>query len=196
MYKSALVWIDDVIVYAPSISGFLAALRKFFEVLRATNLTLSAAKSKVFESQTKWRGHLISGSGVRHDLERTNALRRLPLQATAADLQYLLCATNRLRESVIDYARVAEPLFRKLEASVGDCARRKSKLKNVTITWTDQEREEYSQFVGKICWSVPLALPSDDVEVCVFTDASDEGWAVVVTQVVAWSKNIPVHEEE
>ncbi|TYZ69491.1 hypothetical protein PybrP1_001835 [[Pythium] brassicae (nom. inval.)] len=160
LYQSVLVWIDDVILFARSPAEFLTALRQFFSLLRESNLKLNAAKSTF----------------------RIDSLMKLPLPNTAADLQYLLCASNWLRDSIVDYARYAAPLQLKLEEATQGRGRKKAQLKNVTLTWNEEDRVAYEDLLARLNMSVPLAFPEPSSEVYLFTDASDAGWAVVVTQ--------------
>lgn len=46
---SELVWVDDVILFAPTVEDFLVTLRAFFEIVRDANFKLNMAKSSLFE---------------------------------------------------------------------------------------------------------------------------------------------------
>ncbi|OWY90189.1 Retrovirus-related Pol Polyprotein from transposon 302 [Phytophthora megakarya] len=59
--KSALVWVDDVILFAPTLPEFLDTLRVFFRVVQEANFKLNAAKSSLFELEIKW---FISSDGI------------------------------------------------------------------------------------------------------------------------------------
>ncbi|KAF1317462.1 hypothetical protein FI667_g14764, partial [Globisporangium splendens] len=196
LYKSLLVWIDDVIVYAANATELLHVLRKFFEILKEFNLKLNASKSQLFQHQVKWCGKLISGDGVEHDPERISALQELPLPSTAADLQYFLCASNWLRDSIVDYARHAAPLQAKLNMALKGSGRRRTAGLRIPLMWTSEEEKCYNLLVLVIGNSVPLSFPSAEHEICMFTDASDQGWAVVLTQVAEWDSSVPVHEQK
>ncbi|OWZ19920.1 hypothetical protein PHMEG_0005745 [Phytophthora megakarya] len=83
----------------------MQVLRKFFSLVGAAQLKLNMAKSRLFEVEVLWCGRLISGAGVRHDPARVSALSTLPLPATVADLQYFICLTNWLRDSLFMHGR-------------------------------------------------------------------------------------------
>ncbi|GMF63031.1 unnamed protein product [Phytophthora fragariaefolia] len=46
---SALVWVDDVILFAPTIAEFLQTLRTFLEIVSAANFKFNRTKSSLFE---------------------------------------------------------------------------------------------------------------------------------------------------
>ncbi|OWZ20562.1 LOW QUALITY PROTEIN: hypothetical protein PHMEG_0005001 [Phytophthora megakarya] len=99
---SALVWVDDVILFAPTVQEFEQTLAVFFELVAEANFKVNTGKS--------------SPNGVRHDPTHVNTLAELPLPATVADLQYFVFGTNWLSDSLPDYARVIEPQQGKLNA--------------------------------------------------------------------------------
>ncbi|OWZ18106.1 hypothetical protein PHMEG_0007861 [Phytophthora megakarya] len=101
---------------APLIPQSAITLRTFFEIMQQARFKLNVAKSSLFTLEMLWCGLLISGEGVRHDPTRVDALANLPLPATLADLQYFVCASNWLHESLHGYARMIAPLQDKLNA--------------------------------------------------------------------------------
>ncbi|OWZ21250.1 protease, Reverse transcriptase, ribonuclease H, integrase [Phytophthora megakarya] len=108
--KSALVWVDDEILFAPTLPEFLGTLRVFFCIDQEANFKHNAAKSSLFELAIKRCGRHISSDGNRHDPERVNALAELPLPSTIAELQYFVCVTCWLSDSLPDYSRIIAPL--------------------------------------------------------------------------------------
>ncbi|OWY90721.1 hypothetical protein PHMEG_00041019 [Phytophthora megakarya] len=112
----ALMWVDDVFLFAPTVEEVEQVLRQFFLLVVKAPLKLNMAKSKLFEVEVLWCGRLISSAGVRNDPARVKALFTLPLPATVADLQCFVCATNWLQDSLPDYALIIAPLQTKLTA--------------------------------------------------------------------------------
>lgn len=101
---SAIFWVDNVLLFAPTMMEFLQTLCIFFEIVPDAGFKLNMSKSSLFAVGMLWCGRLNSGEGVRHDPARVDALANLPLPATVADLQYFVCATNWLHDSLPDYA--------------------------------------------------------------------------------------------
>ncbi|GLD95516.1 hypothetical protein PINS_up004193 [Pythium insidiosum] len=186
LYESVLVWIDDVLLFASSPADFIDRLRVFFQILRQHKLKLNASKCKLFAPQVIWCGKMIDGEGVRHDPARLEALRSMPLPPTAAALQNFLCAVNWLRESMVDYARVVGPLQFKLEEVMRTRGRKKRQLEGVDLPWSKDEEAAFKRVLSLLMTSTKTYFAEPTADVCLFTDASNTGWAVVLTQVKNW----------
>lgn len=117
LHKHLLIWIDDLLLFAGDIDTYLAKMKRLFELLDFFGFKLSVSKSSLFECEVKWRRKLITVKGV-HDSERVRALRELPYPKSAGKLQQFLCATNWMRESLVDYTRNVRPLQDVLNAAL------------------------------------------------------------------------------
>ncbi|OWZ06815.1 RNA-dependent DNA polymerase [Phytophthora megakarya] len=125
-----------------------------------------------------WCGRIIDGEGVRQDPERLSGLVSLPLPQTAADLQRFLCACNWIRDSIVDFARVFEPLQSKLNGALENRSRTKRSASAVNLNWTEEERVSYSRTLQSIANSAKLFYPEDEATICLMTDASDYGYSI------------------
>lgn len=196
LYKCLLLWIDDVIVYAKTIGEFVANLTRFYQLTAAHGLKLNAKKSVLFCKEVEFCGRIIDGTGIRQDESRLSGLTTLPLPATGADLQRFLCASNWIRDSIVDYARVFEPLQSKFNDALQNKSRKKKSAAACVLTWDDEERKSYAIALRAIANSAKLYFPDDAATICLFTDASDLGWAIVVTQVLDWKEGTPVVDQQ
>jgi transposase InsO family protein len=196
LHVAVLIWIDDVILFAADAASYLQRLHQFLETLRVHNLKLNARKCTVFSREVVWCGRVISGQGIAHDPSRLAALRELQLPPTAADLQHFVCAMNWLHDSIVDFARLVEPLREKLEAVMAVRGRRKAQLRGALLTWSDDEILAFQTVLTATERVQQRHFADPDAIVCVFTDASKTGWAMVVTQVRAWATNVAVQDQQ
>lgn len=196
LHRSVLTWIDDVLLHATTARLYLVELRRFLIILRERNLKLNAFKCKLFAKRVVWCGKVIDGKGVQHDPSRLAALRSMQLPPTGAALQHFLCALNWLRDSMIDYSRTTAGLQAKLEAVMAVRGRRKAQLTGAKLSWTEEEVVAFQDVLRMVERSCKLAFPDNDATLCMFTDASKTGWALIVTQVVNWKDGIPVDEQD
>ncbi|KAJ0392740.1 hypothetical protein P43SY_006020 [Pythium insidiosum] len=134
LYKSVMVWIDDVVLYAVDDDAYLEELKDFFATLRQYNLKLSVTKSTLFARQVTWCGRVLDGEGSKLD----EALRGKSKKAHEA-------------------AKVA-------------------------LTWTKEEVMAFAKAKELLASPNCLRFPADEAVLCLFTDASDLGFAMVVTQ--------------
>eukprot|EP00644_Phytophthora_capsici_P017848 jgi/Phyca11/126311/e_gw1.62.258.1 len=184
LFQSVLVWIDGVLVFSKTADAYLDNLKRFFAILRSHKLKLNAKKCKLFAKRVKWCGKLLDGEGVEHDPNRLAALRQMPLPPTGAALQHFLCALNWLRDSMVDYARITTPLQEKLEEVMRMGGRRKAQLTGASLEWNSAEVGAFRETLAMIERSNKLVLPDKAATVCMFTDASLTGHALVLTQVL------------
>lgn len=197
LYYHLLVWIDDLLLYAKTLDEYLDKLAELFSLVNELGFKLSATKSSVFKKQVKWCGKLIDGSGVRHDPERIGALRALPYPSTAGELQQFICSTNWMRTSIIDYGRLVRPLQEKFDSVMAHTSKRTKRVASgIPIMLSAAELEAFDKLKDALAGSAMLASPKMEAETILVTDASDVGWSVIVTQVIDWKAQIPIHEQE
>lgn len=158
------------------------------------NIKPNAKKSVIFKREVTWCGRVISGDGVRHDPRRISALTELPLPSTAAELQYFVCASNWLRDSIVNFARIFSPLLAKLDAEKKKVGRRNRNALNVNIQWTELECAAFSAAVAAIKSTAMMTFPVEENDLCMFTVASLNGYSIVVTAVRNWDGSRPVDE--
>ncbi|GMF49575.1 unnamed protein product [Phytophthora fragariaefolia] len=186
LYKHLLVWIDDLLLYAKDIDIYLVKLGEFFSTLNQFGLKLSAKKSSLYETEVRCCERLIDGDGVRHDPSRINSLRLMPYPTIAGELlplQRFLCAINWMRESIVDYARHVAPLQRKLDTALVSTRRTRRAAAEIDITLDEEKRVVFDHVKEMLASSATLDFPDDQATTCLFTDASNVGWALIVTQV-------------
>uniref|UniRef100_H3GL52 Integrase catalytic domain-containing protein n=1 Tax=Phytophthora ramorum TaxID=164328 RepID=H3GL52_PHYRM len=150
LYNAALVWINDILLFARSPGEVLEKLRAFFIILRQRNLKLNAVKCKLFSKKVVWCGKVID-------------------------------------ESMVDYARTVAPLQHKLEEVMVARGRH--------LTWTKDDESAFRVVLKLLSNSSKMFFPDRDAHVCLFSDASASGWAVVLTQVREWPTDTPVEEQ-
>jgi hypothetical protein len=186
LYDHLLVWIDDLLLYAKTIDEYLESMEKLFELMDHYGLKLSVLKSDLYKQQVKWCGKIIDKNGIRHDPERIQALMDMPYPVTAGQLQQFICASNWMRDSIIDFSRVIQPLQKRLDHSLQGTKRSKRIASGIQITLTKEEKECFDHVKATLHNSATLSYPTDEATLCLFTDASDNGWAIIITQVQEW----------
>ncbi|KAE8989439.1 hypothetical protein PR002_g21447 [Phytophthora rubi] len=197
LYKHLLVWIDDLLLYAADIDTYLDKLQEMLELTATFGLQLSVAKSCVYKQEVKWCGKVINGEGVKHDSERIQALRSMPYPTNAGEIQQFLCSTNWMRDSIVDYARLARPLQDTLDKVMATASRRtKRAATGISIALTVQECAAYNAVKQALVDAATLAFPKPDAEMVLLTDASDIGWSVIVTQVPSWKSDADIQDQQ
>ncbi|POM60306.1 hypothetical protein PHPALM_30853 [Phytophthora palmivora] len=196
LYEHLLIWIDDLLLYAADLDTYMAKLAEFFELLNQFGLKLNAKKCSLYQRQVKWCGRILDHQGVRHDPDRISTLRQMPYPTTAGELQQFVCAINWMRESIVDYARQVAPLQKRLDASLATTKRTRRAAAGIELHLTVEERTAFDNVKEMLATSATLDFPDDSATTCLFSDASDTGWALIVTQVANFEPKKPATEQQ
>ena len=154
--------------------------------MRLYGIFLSAEKSDLFSTKISWCGKIYTAGGVHHSPSRIQALASMPLPTTADALQQFLCAANWMRSSIPDFSRHMQPLNDML-LSAFDSIKAKKKTKKIAskiyLAFTKDQTTAFNKAKEAIMSATLLAYPDDQALRCVFTDASNLGWAAIITQI-------------
>ncbi|POM62714.1 hypothetical protein PHPALM_28093 [Phytophthora palmivora] len=163
LYESLLIWIDDLLVFTNSIDEYLEGLN------------FSAAKTRLYQQSVTWCGRVISPNGVSYDPKRIDTLANMPVPTTAAGLQQFICASNWMRDSLLDYAKITQPLQTKLDKALDRKRKTKRIAAGVVIKLDDSEVDSFSKVKQLIANATKLSYPSNEATMRLFCDASDNG---------------------
>ncbi|KAG2783111.1 hypothetical protein PC129_g21185 [Phytophthora cactorum] len=136
LYQILLIWIDDLLIFANTIEEYLIALERLLDLTNVFGLKLSRKKSKLYQKSVTWCGKVIDEHGIHHDPSRIQGLSSMPLPSTAGELQLFICATNWMRDSLIDYTRVVHPLQKKLDGVLMGKRKTKHVASGSPCSWT------------------------------------------------------------
>ncbi|KAH9090266.1 hypothetical protein LEN26_018896, partial [Aphanomyces euteiches] len=128
--------------------------------------------------------------------ERIQALCAIPVPTNAGELQQFICATNLLRESITEYAQTVHPLQQCLTRALDGKSKKKRIASGIQISLTDDEVKAFEAVKTKLRSAIELAHPRDDATMCLFTDASDTGWSIIVTQVLGFDADVPIQDQQ
>ena len=165
----ATAYMDDIIVYSRTKEEHLKHLEGLFECLSRYNLKLNVAKCHFFASEVKFLGHVVSGSGVRTDSDKTKAIRAIRPPKSKDEVRSFTAMANYYRRFVRNFASLASPLYDLLK-------------KHVHFKWTQVEQHAFDRLKEALCSDPVLAFPDHNRPFIVHTDASDIGTGAVLSQ--------------
>ena len=187
--SSMLVFLDDVLVYSKTVDGLLESIGNLLRVFNEVGVKLKPQKCELYAKQLTWCGRTISEAGVGIATEYQQTLLGIPEPNNAAELQQFLAATNWIRGMIPQYSRITLPLQNVLNAALAKTKRRSkqqaAKLPLSQHGWTTEHSDAYATLKQAVAACVTNAHPDEDKEFCLFTDASEDSWGAVLTQVPA-----------
>ena len=74
MYKYAIAYLDDVIIYSSTFQEHLNPLAEVFSKFRSAGLKLKMSKCQFLMKEINYLGHVISENGISPDPEKLEPL--------------------------------------------------------------------------------------------------------------------------
>jgi hypothetical protein len=132
--KCALVYIDDVLLFARDAESLVDANAQFHSLIATANVKVRLSKAELYTEEAHWLGLVLTKDGVRQDGSRIQGLVSVQRPVTADLLSSWLGSLGWMRNHLPDFARVVEPLQElKNEASKLVGSLRSSDLKKVNL---------------------------------------------------------------
>ena len=72
--KFVLVFLDDILIYSPTMEDHVMHVQQVLDKLREHHLYLKASKCSFAQDTLEYLGHIISGAGVSTDSSKTEAM--------------------------------------------------------------------------------------------------------------------------
>lgn len=166
----AVAFFDDVLIYsAGSLETHMQHVDTVLRQLESAGLSVAAAKSKFAYDELVFIGHLIGHGELRPDPGKIKAILEAPLPTNLTELRSFLGLANYYRRFVINYARLASPLYRMTK-------------KDVPWEWTEVETRAVAELKHALTSAPCLIAPDFKKPFILHTDASKLGLGAVLSQ--------------
>ena len=166
--KFVPVFLDDILIYGPSLESHLSHLNQVFDKLREHQLYLKHSKCSFAQSQLEYLGHIISAEGVATDSSKTSAMYNWPTPTNFTELRGFLGLTGYYRRFVKNYGLLAKPLT--------------NLLKCKQFVWSTTAQKAFVSLKEAMVTTPVLGLPDFTSPFIVETDACDNGIGAVLIQ--------------
>ena len=113
-WRTCLVYIDDILVFAPTFKQHLERLATVLRRMIDFVLKLKPSKCTFGHNSLAYLGHIITGDGIRVDPQKVQAVTKLAPPTNKPSLRSFLGLSSYYQRFVRDYARIAQPLSRLL----------------------------------------------------------------------------------
>lgn len=168
-YEICLVYIDDIILFGPDMETHLARLDLVLTRLSAVNLKLKPSKCQILQTRVRFLGHIITREGVAKDPDKTSAVQNWPVPKKVKEVRAFLGLCSYYRKFLPNFAKLARPLHHLTKGTE-------------KFSWSSECDEAFNQLKNKLTTAPILALPNDDEDYVLDTDASGVSIGAVLSQ--------------
>lgn len=169
------VYIDDVVIFSPSLEEHIARITEVFDRFRNSNVKLNPQKCKFLQKEVTYLGHKCSTEGVRPDERLIEAIQKFPTPNTIRKLQSFIGLVNYYRQFIPNFARKAGPLYSLLQGV--DSSNKKS-----ITDWTPECEYAFQNLKEALVTEPILVYPDFSKDFTITCDASLEGLGAVLEQ--------------
>eukprot|EP00794_Sanderia_malayensis_P018581 gene18581-biopygen15656 len=168
-WTHCLVYLDDVIVFAPTVEEHLKRLDVVLDRIEKAGLTLKPAKCQWLRRSVKFLGHIVSEEGVTVDPAKVSSVKNFPIPQNKTDVRSFLGLTGYYRRFIADYASRSKPLV--------DLTKKKR-----LFQWTKDADDVFQELKDCLISAPVLQCPDFSLQFKLYTDACDYGLGAVLAQ--------------
>ena len=102
--KCVLVFVDDILIYSPTLETHLDHLHQVFNILNEHQFLLKRSKCSFAQQQLEYLGHAISGHGVATNPKKIEAVANWPPPSDTRQLRGFLGLSGYYRKFIKNMA--------------------------------------------------------------------------------------------
>ena len=174
------VYIDDLIIFSPTVEQHVEDLRKVFEIIKNNGLKINLDKCSFFKESVELLGHTVSVKGISPINKKIEIIREWLPPTNITQLQSFLGAVGYYRKFIHNFASIAKPLFKLLK-------------KGVKFTWESAQQESFNELKRRLITAPILSMPDFNKQFIIRTDASKDGIGGVLIQKDDKNVEKPIH---
>ena len=163
------VYIDDVLVFSPTLAEHLDHLRRVLVRIREAGLKLKSSKCHLIAKEVEYLGHILTPGGLKPNPTTVSAVKEFPRPTNLKEVRQFLGLSSFYRRFVTNFAAVAQPL-------------RQLTRKGVHFRWSPECQQAFETLKSLLITSPVLAYPKVEETFILETDASILGLGAILSQ--------------
>ncbi|CAK9796615.1 Retrovirus-related Pol polyprotein from transposon 17.6 [Anthophora quadrimaculata] len=163
------VYLDDIVIYASSLSEHKYKFNKLAERLRRANLKLQSSKCGFLHHEVAYLGHVIGETGVRSAPEKVAAVKKFPTPKNTKNIREFLGLAGYYRRFIDKFSQISKPLESLLR-------------KDVKFIWEKDQQRAFDTLRTALCSEPLLQYPDFQKQFNITTDASGYALGAVLSQ--------------
>lgn len=168
--KSIYVFMDDVLIFNETWDEHCKQVDSVLKKLGERKFYLSRKKCMFGVQTVEYLGHEISQGKIRTLEKKNETIQGWPEPKTLTELPSFLGLCNYYKRFLRSFADLAGPLYDLLKGN------------RQVLVWSGKAKEALSLMKNALCKELTLALPDEDKEFWISTDASDTGFGCCLQQ--------------
>jgi len=157
------VYLDDIVIYASSLTEHNKKFNKLAERLRNANLRLQPDKCEFLRKEVVYLGHVINETGVKPDPKKIEAVSNFPRPKNTKHIKQFLGLAGYYRRFLSNFSKTARPLTALLK-------------KDEPFVWQEPQETAFVTLRNQLCTEPLLQHPDFTRPFVLTTDAS--GYAI------------------
>ncbi|XP_062714057.1 uncharacterized protein K02A2.6-like [Aedes albopictus] len=167
--KYVRVFIDDIMVFAPTKHQHDATLREVIQRLEEYGITINLKKCEFGKPEVTFMGHVLSENGIKPTLDKVEAIRRLREPCTVEEVRSFLGTITYLGRFIPDLSTLTTPLRQLLR-------------KDSKFVWGSPQKEAFQKIKDILVDPKSLGYYSPCDKTILIADASPTGLGGVLLQ--------------
>jgi hypothetical protein len=184
--KFAVVFIDDILVYAKSVEEHEHHLRVVLGKLRAHKLYAKFSKCEFWLEKISFLGHILTVEGVAVDPGKVETVSNWRQPTNVSEIRSFLGLAGYYRRFIEGFSKIARPITELLK-------------KEKKFNWSESYEKSFQELKRRLTTAPVLTLPDIQRDFVVYCDASRQGLGCVLMQdgkvVVYASRQLKPHEQ-
>ena len=165
----AIAYLDDILVFSPTLEDHLQHLDTIFDRLRKHDLKLKLKKCNFLESETNYLGFIIGKDGIKPDPKKVEAIRSLPIPTCVREVRSFIGMSSYYRIFITNFSEIAEPIIALTK-------------KHAHYKWSAKHDEAFQYLKDSLSVVPLLAYPDTNKPYTLYTDASGTCIGACLTQ--------------
>lgn len=167
--ERCLVYMDDIIIYSPTVHEHISRLTEVFKRLRNANLKIQPDKCEFLRKEVAYLGHLITKEGVKPNPDKIRCIQNFPQPTNQKEIKSFLGLAGYYRRFISNFAKLSKPLTKLLQ-------------KDVPFAFDSECKKSFEELKQTLTSTPVLIYPNFDETFLLTTDASAFAIGAVLSQ--------------
>ena len=168
-FNFTIAYLDGIIIFSRTAEECLSHIKKVFEELQATKLSIKLSKCHYFSKEIQYLGHILSTKGIHPLPSKMQAIQKMHPLTTPKQVCAFLGFMGYDRKFIKDFTKIAKPLTLLTR-------------QQIKFEWTPAHHDAFLKLKDSIIQAPILCYPNPTKRYIVYTDALDDACVAQLAQ--------------